>query len=57
MKADARVADMPFAFRRGDFVYLAWGGAEVLDSTTRRHFVNVVRFDGTGFVVDDLDLD
>ena len=57
VKADARVADMPFAFRRGDFVYLAWGGAEVLDSTTRRHFVNVVRFDGTGFVVDDLDLD
>ncbi|MEC7947846.1 MAG: hypothetical protein VX265_09785 [Myxococcota bacterium] len=57
VKADAGLADMPFAFRRGDFVFLAWGGAEVLGSTSRRHFVNVVRFDGTGFVVDDIDLE
>lgn len=57
VKSDTKVADMPFAFRRGDFVYLAWGGAEVLGATSRRHFVNVVRFDGTGFVLDDIELD
>lgn len=57
VKADAKLADMPFAFRRGDFVYLAWGGAEVLGATSRSHFVNVVRFDGTGFVLDDIDLE
>jgi hypothetical protein len=55
--SDAKVADMPFAFRRGDFVYLAWGGAEVLGATSRSHFINVVRYDGTGFVLDDMDLE
>ena len=57
VKSDAKLADMPFAFRRGDFVYLAWGGAEVLGATSRSHFINVVRYDGTGFVLDDMDLD
>ena len=57
VKADARIADMPFSFRRGDFVYLAWGGAEVTGATSRRHFINVVRFDGTGFQLEDIDLD
>ena len=56
VKADARVADMPFSFRRGEFVYLVWGGAEAVGATQKHHFVEVVRFDGTGFVVDDLDL-
>lgn len=57
VKADNRIADMPFAFRRGEFVYLAWGGAEALGATARRHFVQVVRFDGTGFVLDDVTLE
>jgi hypothetical protein len=56
VRADSRIADMPFAFRRGEFVYLAWGGAETLGTTRRRHFVQVVRFDGTGFVLDDISL-
>jgi hypothetical protein len=56
VRADARLADTPFTFRKGDFVYLAWGGQEVRGATQRSHFVEVLRSDGAGFVVDDLDL-
>jgi hypothetical protein len=56
VKADAHIADMPYSFRRGAFVYLLWGGSEATGATSKNHFVEVVRFDGTGFVVDDLDL-
>ena len=56
VQADTRPADTPFTFRKGDFTYLAWSGQEVLGPTARRTFIEVVRSDGTGFVVDDLEL-
>ena len=56
VRADARPADTPFTFRKGDFVYLAWGGQEVLGPEARRSFVEVVRSDGEGFTLEDVDL-
>jgi hypothetical protein len=56
VRADARPADTPFTFRKGDFVYLAWGGQEVLGPQARRSFVEVVRSDGAGFTLDDVEL-
>lgn len=57
VQADTRPADTPFTFRRGQFVYLAWAGQEVLGATARQSFVQVLRSDGAGYRLDDLTLD
>jgi len=46
--ANGRAAGLPFAFRKGRFVYMAWSATEVLGRTSRSHAVAVVRTDGTG---------
>ena len=48
--ANRRVAELPFAFRKGKFVYMAWGASEVLGATKRRHTLVVVRTDGAGIL-------
>ena len=57
VRADTRPADTPFTFRRGEFVYLAWAGQEVLGATARRSFLQVLRSDGSSYRLDDLTLD
>lgn len=54
--ADRRVADLPFAFRKGRFVYMAWGASEVLGATKRRHTLVVVRSDGAGILSESWEL-
>lgn len=56
VRADSRPADTPFTFRRGQFVYFAWSGQEVLGPTARQTFVQVLRSDGAGYAMDDLTL-
>ena len=46
--ANGRVASLPFAFRKGRFVYMAWSSTEVLGRTKRSHSLVVVRSDGAG---------
>ena len=46
--ANGRAASLPFSFRKGRFVYMAWSATDVLGSTTRAHSIVVVRTDGTG---------
>lgn len=48
VEANGRAAELPFAFRKGRFVYLAWGASEVTGRTSREHAIVVVRSDGTG---------
>lgn len=57
VRADTRPADTPFTFRRGEFVYLAWAGQEVLGATARRSFLQILRSDGSSYRLDDLTLD
>ncbi len=54
--ANAGVSGLPFTFRKGSFIYMAWGGIEVLGATSRKSTLTVLRFDGTGFVSDRFDL-
>jgi len=54
--ADRRTADLPFAFRKGKFVYMAWGASEVLGATQRRHTLVVVRSDGAGVLSESWEL-
>lgn len=51
-KAQNMKLDLPFAFRKGEFVYLAWGAQQPAPGgKVDRHVVSV-RSDGVGFVVD-----
>ncbi len=52
VRSDAQAADLPFAFRKGDFVYMAWGGQTSIGRTAKDRFLICLRFDGTGFSVD-----
>ncbi len=47
---NGRAAGQPFTFRKGNFVYMAWGGVEVLGARSRRPILAAVRFDGSGYV-------
>ncbi len=47
---NGRAAAMPFTFRKGNFIYMAWGGVEVLGATKRRPILAAIRYDGTGYV-------
>ena len=46
--ANGRVAALPFSFRKGRFVYMAWSATEVLGRTKRAHSLVVLRTDGSG---------
>ncbi len=46
--ANGRAASLPFSFRKGRFVYMAWTSTEVLGRTKRKHSLVVVRTDGAG---------
>ena len=46
--------EQPFSFRKGDYVYLAWGIRK--GTGPEGAAVEVVRFDGTGFVATDYEL-
>lgn len=46
--ANGRAAGLPFSFRKGPFVYLAWSATEVIGRTQRQHSLVVLRTDGTG---------
>ena len=46
--ANNRAAGLPFAFRKGRFVYMAWSATEVLGRTKRKHSLVVLRTDGAG---------
>ena len=46
--ANGRVADLPFSFRKGPFVYMAWSATEVTGRTSRTHSLVVLRTDGSG---------
>jgi hypothetical protein len=50
VQINGRAAQLPFTFRKGSFVYMAWGGVEVLGARSRRPILAAIRFDGTGFV-------
>jgi len=54
--ANAGASGLPFTFRKGTFIYMAWGGLEVLGATSRKSTLTVLRFDGTGFVSERFDL-
>ena len=54
--SNRKAADTPFAFRKGDYVYLTWSGNIVTGATSRKLFMEVVRYDGTGFTSDGFDL-
>jgi len=54
--ANSSVAGTPFSFRKGDHVYMAWSGVTHTGKTTTQTSLSVVRFDGTGYVVDDFEL-
>ena len=51
-KAQGMKLDLPFAFRKGDFVYLAWGAQRPSGGARVERHVVSVRSDGVGFVVD-----
>ncbi|HCH66260.1 MAG: hypothetical protein CL927_09335 [Deltaproteobacteria bacterium] len=46
--ANGRAAGLPFSFRKGPFVYMAWSAVEAVGRTQRTHSLVVVRTDGTG---------
>ena len=50
LTVNGRAAGQPFTFRKGNFVYMAWGGVEVLGARSRRPILAAVRFDGSGYV-------
>jgi hypothetical protein len=44
--------DLPFAFRKGDFVYMAWGAERGGPGPGAERHIIAVRADGQSFVVD-----